>query len=146
MERELDQVSNQSRLACRLCLLLTLSTTCLSSQVLEFQNSESAGAAASRRRFLRRGDGSRDRAAARDSVSGGSGVGGGEVARQALSEEGDETCPICQDEMTAAQCLTWCRRSCGNNAHAKCMMQYCQFKIANKQVLRVLLVEPSTNL
>ena len=52
----------------------------------------------------------------------------------ALSEEEEETCPICQDDMKPSQNnLTWCRRSCGNNMHAKCMLQYCQFRIANKQ-------------
>ena len=35
-------------------------------------------------------------------------------------EEGD-CCPICQDEMTPAQHLTFCRYSCGHSIHSKCM-------------------------
>ena len=40
------------------------------------------------------------------------------VPRQPL--EGDECfCPICQDQMTMTQALSWCRKGCGNNIHAK---------------------------
>ena len=53
--------------------------------------------------------------------------------RQPLSDDQDETCPICQDEMTNEQALTWCRKGCGNNIHAKCMMKFSQYKLSNKQ-------------
>ena len=33
----------------------------------------------------------------------------------------------------SSQALTWCRKGCGNNAHARCMLQFAQFKISNKQ-------------
>jgi hypothetical protein len=55
------------------------------------------------------------------------------VMRQPLSYDQDETCPICQDEMTNEQALTWCRKGCGNNIHAKCMMKFSQYKLSNKQ-------------
>lgn len=32
-----------------------------------------------------------------------------------------DVCPICQDDMTADEVLTWCRLGCGNNVHNKCM-------------------------
>lgn len=35
-------------------------------------------------------------------------------------EEGD-CCPICQDEMTSSQHLTFCRYSCGHSIHSRCM-------------------------
>ena len=42
----------------------------------------------------------------------------GYVTRQPL--EGDECyCPICQDQMLMTQALSWCRKGCGNNIHAK---------------------------
>lgn len=44
--------------------------------------------------------------------------------RQALSADGDDVCPICQDDMLESQPLTWCRNGCGNNIHAKCMRMY----------------------
>lgn len=44
--------------------------------------------------------------------------GGSNVPRQPL--EGDECyCPICQDLMNITQALSWCRKGCGNNVHAK---------------------------
>lgn len=55
----------------------------------------------------------------------------GYVQRQLLGEE-EELCPICQDEMTNEQALSWCRQGCGNNVHAKCMQSYAQFKISQK--------------
>lgn len=42
----------------------------------------------------------------------------GNVPRQPL--DGDECyCPICQDQMSVTQALSWCRKGCGNNIHAK---------------------------
>lgn len=35
------------------------------------------------------------------------------VQRQILDEEDNLQCPICQDDMTKEQALTWCRRGCG---------------------------------
>eukprot|EP01038_Epipyxis_sp_PR26KG_P012348 gene12348-16561_t len=55
------------------------------------------------------------------------------VNRQPLDEDQPETCPICQDDMTKDQALTWCRSGCGNNLHAKCMLKFCQFKQTNRQ-------------
>lgn len=61
------------------------------------------------------------------------------VQRQSISDSADsgesspDSCPICQDDMYKGQCLTWCRTGCGNNMHAKCMMQYCKFKTSNQQ-------------
>ena len=47
------------------------------------------------------------------------------------SVTGDEDiCSICQDGMTSSQLLTWCRRGCGANIHARCMATYAQFKIS----------------
>ena len=40
------------------------------------------------------------------------------VVRQPLDGE-DCCCPICQDQMTLTQPLSWCRKGCGNNIHAK---------------------------
>lgn len=42
------------------------------------------------------------------------------VTRQVLDDDGD-TCAICQDMLSMAQALSWCRKGCGNNLHAKCM-------------------------
>ena len=57
----------------------------------------------------------------------------GFVHRQELDEDIYIQCPICQDDMTRDQALTWCRRGCGNNIHAKCMQNYSQYKISNKE-------------
>ena len=57
----------------------------------------------------------------------------GWVERQVLGEGDDENCPICQDVMDKDQALTWCRKGCGNNIHAKCMQTFAQFKITNRQ-------------
>lgn len=57
----------------------------------------------------------------------------GFVLRQVLDEEDDLQCPICQDDMKKEQALTWCRKGCGNNMHAKCMRNYAQYKISNKE-------------
>ena len=43
------------------------------------------------------------------------------VVRQPLDDEIENPCPICQDNMTKEQPLTWCRKGCGNNIHARCM-------------------------
>lgn len=56
------------------------------------------------------------------------------VDRQLLSEAGDgeeDLCPICQDAMNKDQALTWCRKGCGNNIHAKCMQTFAQYKISS---------------
>ena len=57
----------------------------------------------------------------------------GWVERQVLGEGDDENCAICQDSMTKDQALTWCRKGCGNNIHAKCMQTFAQYKISNRQ-------------
>ena len=57
----------------------------------------------------------------------------GFVHRQELDEDGYIQCPICQDDMSKDQALTWCRKGCGNNIHAKCMQNYSQYKISNKE-------------
>ena len=44
-------------------------------------------------------------------------------------EEGD-CCPICQDEMTSAQPLTYCRYSCGHSIHSKCMKIWADHQIS----------------
>ena len=59
--------------------------------------------------------------------------GDGFVHRQELDDDIYIQCPICQDDMTRDQALTWCRRGCGNNIHAKCMQNYSQYKISNKE-------------
>jgi hypothetical protein len=51
--------------------------------------------------------------------------------RQGFSD-GEEICPVCQDEMSNFQALTWCRKGCGNNFHAKCLQSYANYKISNK--------------
>ena len=61
------------------------------------------------------------------------GAGDGFVHRQELDEDSCIQCPICQDDMNRDQALTWCRRGCGNNIHAKCMQNYSQYKISNKE-------------
>jgi hypothetical protein len=55
------------------------------------------------------------------------------VTRQPLldvtTEEEENTCPICQDNMDKAKHkITWCRHGCGNNIHAVCMMKYAEHK------------------
>jgi hypothetical protein len=56
------------------------------------------------------------------------------ATRQALSEVADENiCPICQDTMEEAQPLTWCRRGCGANLHAQCMLKFSQHKNLKQQ-------------
>lgn len=57
----------------------------------------------------------------------------GFVHRQELDEDCCIQCPICQDDMSKDQALTWCRKGCGNNIHAKCMQNYSQYKISNKE-------------
>jgi len=61
------------------------------------------------------------------------------VCRQLLGEgtggpgpgEEEDICPICQDGMNRDQALTWCRKGCGNNIHAKCMQTFAQYKISS---------------
>ena len=57
----------------------------------------------------------------------------GWVERQVLGEGDDENCAICQDFMDKDQALTWCRKGCGNNMHAKCMQTFAQYKITSRQ-------------
>ena len=59
----------------------------------------------------------------------------GFVTRQELNDEEGIPCPICQDDIKAAQALTWCRKGCGNNIHAKCMQNYAQYKMVHKEVV-----------
>ena len=44
-------------------------------------------------------------------------------------EEGD-CCPICQDEMTSSQHLTYCRYSCGHSIHSKCMKIWADHQVS----------------
>ena len=53
------------------------------------------------------------------------------VPRQPLDDEIETICPICQDEIKQSHALTWCRKGCGNNIHAKCMKMFAQYKISN---------------
>jgi E3 ubiquitin-protein ligase ZSWIM2 len=55
------------------------------------------------------------------------------VDRQILNEDEEEICPICQDDMKKEHALTWCRKGCGNNIHAKCMKMYAQYKSTTKK-------------
>lgn len=57
----------------------------------------------------------------------------GFVSRQKLEDEEVDICPICQDGMNMAQALTWCRKGCGNNIHAKCMKMYTQYKSGHQE-------------
>ena len=43
------------------------------------------------------------------------------VERQPMDDASPDVCPICQDDMTKDDALTWCRKGCGNNIHAKCI-------------------------
>jgi hypothetical protein len=56
----------------------------------------------------------------------------GFVNRQSIDENGEEYCPICQDSLKPDQQLTWCRKGCGNNIHARCMQTYSQYNISKK--------------
>lgn len=56
----------------------------------------------------------------------GSGWTGPTGAEQQTIDEGD-SCPICLDPLLSGeppQPLTYCRPSCGNNVHLKCMLEY----------------------
>lgn len=53
------------------------------------------------------------------------------VTRLELANDEDDVCPICQDGMDGTQALTWCRKGCGQNIHAKCMQTFAQYKISN---------------
>eukprot|EP00116_Pleurobrachia_bachei_P003143 sb/3463405/ len=44
-------------------------------------------------------------------------------------EEGDN-CPICQDDMTSTQQLTYCRYSCGHSIHSKCMKVWADHQLS----------------
>mmetsp|Transcript_13249 Transcript_13249/g.21693 ORF Transcript_13249/g.21693 Transcript_13249/m.21693 type:complete len:714 (-) Transcript_13249:1407-3548(-) len=55
------------------------------------------------------------------------------VDRQILVDDDEEICPICQDDMKIDHALTWCRKGCGNNIHAKCMKMYAQYKSTTKK-------------
>lgn len=74
------------------------------------------------------------------SVCEGGADGTGCVQRQPL--EGEECyCPICQDLMNNTQALSWCRKGCGNNMHAKVShpkLRACRDCITNIVSYRVL--------
>eukprot|EP01040_Poterioochromonas_malhamensis_P004732 gene4732-5078_t len=55
------------------------------------------------------------------------------VKRKELIEDEENICPICQDDLKEDQLLTWCRRGCGSNLHAQCMMKYHQHKTSINQ-------------
>lgn len=57
------------------------------------------------------------------------------VSRQVLDDDVENLCPICQDEMSKDQALTYCRKQCGNNIHAKCMKMFAQYKISNHDAI-----------
>lgn len=39
-----------------------------------------------------------------------------------------ETCPICMDDMTVDEALSWCKYSCGSSVHNKCMRVWAEHK------------------
>jgi hypothetical protein len=51
------------------------------------------------------------------------------VVRKPLSA--GETCPICMDDMTVDEALTWCRFSCGSSVHNKCMKVWAEHKTSS---------------
>lgn len=55
------------------------------------------------------------------------------VARQEVDDNEEHICPICQDDVSPSQALTWCRKGCGNNIHANCMQTFAQYKISNRE-------------
>lgn len=57
------------------------------------------------------------------------------VERQPMDDESPDICPICQDDMSKDDALTWCRKGCGNNIHAKCMKLYAQYKTTNSTTI-----------
>lgn len=57
----------------------------------------------------------------------------GGIQREVLNENSDHTCPICYDEISSNQKLTWCRKMCGKNIHSRCMQSYAQYIQSTKQ-------------
>lgn len=52
-----------------------------------------------------------------------------EVARKPI--EDDEPCPICQEDMKDdINATTWCKISCGNSMHIKCMIVWAEHRIS----------------
>ena len=64
--------------------------------------------------------------AAGDAEGGAEGDSG--VARKEL---GEDPCPICYDDMTEGQEITYCKSACGNNVHTKCMKMWADNRIAS---------------
>jgi len=50
-------------------------------------------------------------------------------SRKRVELKNDDICPICQDEMTENDDLTWCRNSCGRNIHVECMKHWAEHKV-----------------
>lgn len=46
-------------------------------------------------------------------------------------ELGEDPCPICYDDMSEGQQITYCKSACGNNVHTKCMKMWADNRIAN---------------
>ena len=53
-------------------------------------------------------------------------AGASEVEQRPVAD--GEVCPICQEEMGDESLLTFCRRSCGNNVHIKCMKVWAEHR------------------
>lgn len=45
----------------------------------------------------------------------------------------DDSCPICMDQMHPGQDLSYCRSSCGNSFHLRCIQVYAQHKQSMKE-------------
>lgn len=54
-----------------------------------------------------------------------------DVERRAIEE--DEVCPICQEELNAAQEITYCKKGCGNNIHLKCMRVWAEHRYSLRE-------------
>ena len=46
-------------------------------------------------------------------------------------ELGEDPCPICYDDMSEGQEITYCKSACGNNVHTKCMKMWADNRIAS---------------
>jgi hypothetical protein len=67
------------------------------------------------------------------------------VPRKEITE--DEICPICCDSLLPdIHPLTWCRRGCGSNLHANCMLKYSQHIASKSSIIPCPLCRESWNL
>ena len=46
-------------------------------------------------------------------------------------ELGEDPCPICYDDMSEGQEITYCKSACGNNVHTKCMKMWADNRVAS---------------